>query len=106
VAHDTLRGVAVGSAIESNLIESTHGSKLDTPSTDLEIIGNLGIITFGIRFGQIINKRSIEVESGRQDLLVVPQDMAREGSHVRNSFGSGETVHGDFGLGSTELESG
>jgi hypothetical protein len=102
--YDTLGRVTVGSTIKSNLVKSTQSCELDTPSSNSDVVGNDWVVAFGVGFGEIIDKRSVEVECSREDLLVVPQNVTGQGSHVSNSLGSGKTVHGDLGLGGTELE--
>jgi hypothetical protein len=76
VAYNTFRRIGISSPIESDLVKSTKSSKFNTPSTNLDIIGNNRIVTLGIGFGKIINKWSIQVESSRKDLFVIPKDMS------------------------------
>jgi hypothetical protein len=87
--YDTLGRVTVGSTIKGNLVKATQSSKLDTPSSNSDVVGDDWVVTLGIGFGEIIDKRSVEVECRRKDLLVVPQDMTGQSSHVSNSLGSG-----------------
>lgn len=103
--HDALRGVAVGSTVKGDLVKATEGGELNASSTNFDIVGDDGEVALGIGFGEVIDERGVEVEGGREDLLVVPQDVTRQGTHVGNGLGCGKGVHGDLGLGGAKLES-
>jgi hypothetical protein len=90
--------------------ETAEGGELDASLGDGDVVGEhrelgLAVLTDDRR-GEIVDERRVEVVRRGEDLLVVAQDVARHGAHVRDLLGCGETVHGNLGLGGAELEGG
>lgn len=106
VTYDAVRGVAVSSAIESALGEATERGELDTTTADVHLLLDDGEVAVGVGLGEVVDEGRVQVERGAEDLLVVPEGVTRERAHVGDGLGGGQAVHGDLGLGRTELEGG
>jgi hypothetical protein len=107
---DALGGVSVRGTVKGDLVETAECGELDAALGDGDVVGEhrelgLAVLTDDRR-GEIVDERRVEVVRRGEDLLVVAQDVARHGAHVRDLLGCGETVHGNLGLGGAELEGG
>ncbi|GFZ51151.1 LOW QUALITY PROTEIN: hypothetical protein JCM24511_08909 [Saitozyma sp. JCM 24511] len=107
---DALGGVSVRGTVKRDLVKTAEGGQLDASLGHGDVVGEHGELGLAVladdRRGEIVDQRRVEVVRRGEDLLVVAEDVARHGAHVRDLLGCGQTVHGDLGLGGAELEGG